>query len=234
MLTSNHNFVNLLTIALCLFLLDDRAVAFIRSPFKAVAQVPVSGALKPLWSRVPLLLMALVLFLVSFNNAAQYLLDRQWQVGQSLSHALGRYGLGNIFHIFPNMQTERHELVIEGSHDGRQWQVYDFHYKSDFPGDRPRLAMPLHPRLDWLMWFVPAQHPQMRTWFEGLMIRLQQNEPAVTALLRKNPFADEPPRYLRVLSYRYRFSSPKEYRNSGHYWQVELLGEFPNVRPRVP
>ena len=31
------------------------------------------------------------------------------------------WGLGHMFHIFPTMQTERHELQIEGSYDAKDW-----------------------------------------------------------------------------------------------------------------
>ena len=144
------------------------------------------------------------------------------------------WGLGNVYHVFPNMQTERHELTIEGSQDGRTWQAYRFRYKPNAPHEHPAFIVPLHPRLDWMMWFVPPQNPAMRHWFERFLYRLHQNSASVTALLQHNPFPDSGPRYLRVLSHRYRFTTAEERQNTGRVWHAEYLGEFPRVPPRTP
>jgi hypothetical protein len=230
--TSNHNFINLLTIALCLFLLDDRAI-------KGIVPEWLSGRLTParwnLLRRSPLILLAGVLLASSTINAYLFIADRRDEL--SLHSPLNwarAWGLGNVYHVFPSMQTERQELMIEGSHDGRNWTRYRFRYKPNTTTDRPRFIVPLHPRLDWMMWFVPAQNPAMRPWFERFMWRLSENSPAVTGLLATNPFADAPPRYLRVLAYRYRFTTPAERGQSGKIWHGEYLGEFPRVPPRRP
>ena len=132
------------------------------------------------------------------------------------------------------MQTERQELVIEGSDDGVNWQAYRFRYKPNAADERPAFIVPLHPRLDWMIWFIPPQNPFMRPWFEAFLWRLHQNSPNVTALLAHNPFPEKGPRYVRVLAYRYRFTTPEERRRNGDVWVSEYLGEFPNVPPRVP
>ena len=75
------------------------------------------------------------------------------------------------------------------------------------------------------MWFV-TMHPQHLRWFEPFVQALLQNSPAVTALLEHNPFADGPPRYIRVMAYRYRFSSPAQREHTGDWWQREPLGAF--------
>lgn len=232
MLTSNHNFVNLLTIALCLFLLDDRAVR---------ALLPQTW-LPRLASRADrhkrgLLQVLIATVLLSTSLATAYELVREDRVRFEVNSPVNwvrAWGLGNVYHIFPVMQTQRQELVIEGSQDGHNWQVYDFRYKPDSPQDAPRLIMPIHPRLDWMLWFVPPQRGREDYWFNALLYRLHQNEPDVTALLKNNPFADKAPRYLRVLAYRYRFSTPAEREISGNLWQAELLGQFPQVKPRRP
>jgi hypothetical protein len=54
-------------------------------------------------------------------------------------------------------------------------------------------------------------------------------------LLEHNPFEGKPPpRMLRVLAYRYRFTTPRERSRTGNWWQAEYLGEFPDVPPRRP
>ena len=71
-------------------------------------------------------------------------------------------------------------------------------------------------------------------WFGKFMQRLHEGSPSVTALLAVDPFADRPPRYLRVLAYRYRFTTPSERAASGDWWRRTYLGEFPRVTPRQP
>jgi hypothetical protein len=70
-------------------------------------------------------------------------------------------------------------------------------------------------RLDWMIWFVPTQQPLPMAWFGRFMQRLHQGSESVTALLENNPFPERPPRYLRVDSYTYRFSTPEERARSG-------------------
>jgi hypothetical protein len=230
--TSNHNFINLLTIALCLFLLDDRLLRPIlpQRLFSATARRQASHA--GLRYAVPLI--ALLTVPTSLHLAIEFFGNRpalHWN--HPVSWVRG-WGQGNVYHVFPTMQTERHELTIEGSHDGATWQAYRFRYKPNSVDDVPRFIVPLHPRLDWLIWFIPPQNPAMRPWFERFLARLHENSPSVAALLAENPFADRPPRYLRILVHRYRFTNPEERRTSGRIWHAEYLGEFPRVPPRQP
>jgi hypothetical protein len=91
-----------------------------------------------------------------------------------------------------------------------------------------------HQLLDWLLWFAPTQHPVHMVWFNQFMKKPQQGSPGVIGLLAKKPFPLEPPRYLRVLVYRYTFLNWKEKSQNGNWWRIEYLGEFPRVEPRRP
>ena len=229
--TSNHNFINLLTIALCLFLLDDQALRRLLPARSVRARRPSTT---PLVSLVALPLIGLLIVPTSVYSAWEYFGDRERAAWHHPANWVRGWGLGNAFHIFPTMQTERHELTIQGSHDGKEWRSYRFRYKPNGPDDVPAFIVPLHPRLDWMIWFIPPQIPAMRRWFDPFMWRLQQNSPAVTGLLAHNPFSDGAPHYLRVLVHRYRFTSRAERRATGRIWHSEYLGEFPRVPPRRP
>jgi hypothetical protein len=55
----------------------------------------------------------------------------------------------------------REELVIEGSHDSRDWKAYELFYKpANNLTEIPAFAMPHQPRLDWQLWFS-AMAPQV-------------------------------------------------------------------------
>ncbi len=230
--TSNHAFVNLLVIVLCVLLLDDR---FLRRclpwPLKGVLPASSPGPLHALL----LSLSGLLILVVSISAYAAFIGGPQPPRPLARTILLAQsWGLGNIYHIFPTMQTTRQELVIEGSNDGRQWLAYEFRYKPGDPGRRPAFIVPHHPRLDWMMWFVPTQDPRQQYWFNRFLARLRTGSEPVLGLLERNPFPERPPRFLRVTAWDYRFTTPQEREQSGAWWVRRRLGRFPYVPPRRP
>jgi hypothetical protein len=141
------------------------------------------------------------------------------------------YHLVNTYGAFGSITRERYEIVIEGSDDavvtaGTKWKEYEFKGK---PGNPARLApqiAPYHLRLDWLMWFAAMPSVYYDPWFIHLLQRLLQGDAATIALLKGNPFPAAPPRHIRALHYRYRFTSPAEHRRTGLWWQRELAGTY--------
>jgi hypothetical protein len=94
----------------------------------------------------------------------------------------------------------------------------------------PLWNIPHQPRLDWQMWFAALDNPRRLRWFWSFMQRLLENEPSVTALLEKNPFAAKPPTYVRAEFYDYTFAN-SEQKAAGQWWNRRLLGQyFPAVR----
>jgi hypothetical protein len=235
-LTSNHNFFNILTIVLCLFLLDDRAVRALLPARIAGALARRTEALKPagrprggeLSLRAPALsLLAGVLVFASVVQGWEMFSGRDapgWAA--AVEEPVKALRAVNKYHVFPTIKTERLELVIEGSRDRESWETYVFRYKPGDPSRRPAFVVPHQPRLDWMMWFVPARHPLNLMWFERFAERLLENAAPVTALLEHNPFPDDPPRYLRVTLYEYRFTTPEERRETGDWWVREDRGRF--------
>lgn len=228
-LTSNHNWFNFLTIALCLFLFDDRALQ----------RVLPGGMLKRLeWRTSPApqggvmirasagLLAGLIVVVsaVQLWDLITHKGDPGTPVGKLVSYA-ETFRIANKYHVFPTMTTRRIELEIEGSTDGREWHPYRFNYKPQALDEHPRLVIPHQPRLDWQMWFVTL-HPKYMPWFESFLYALLENSPTVTALLRDNPFPDEAPRYIRVLAWDYRFTDAAERAATGNWWRREYLGPF--------
>lgn len=233
--TSNHNFFNLLTIALCLLLLDDRLLArllpaaLVRRLGRQPTGSPGPGHRMALATVALLLLLASTagFYALASGNALPQPLDR-------MRRAVQNFGVGAVYHVFPTMQTERQELVVEGSNDGREWKTYRFRYKPQALDRRPAFVVPHQPRLDWMMWFVPTQHPVQLFWFGEFMYSLERGSKPVLDLLEHNPFPGEPPKYLRVTAWRYRFTTPEERARTGDWWKREYLGIFPMVPPRRP
>jgi hypothetical protein len=133
----------------------------------------------------------------------------------------------NGYGLFRVMTIERPELILEGSRDGLSWEAYDFRYKPDALNQRPRFVAPLHPRLDWQLWFAALAPVESLGWLETLAARLRAGTPEVLELLGRNPFHGAPPRYVRAVLYDYRFTTREERRRTGDWWARRRLEDFP-------
>jgi len=132
------------------------------------------------------------------------------------------------------MTTSRPEIILEGSNDGENWLAYDFEWKVDELGDRPRFVAPHQPRVAWQFWFAAlrADFQKDRSnapWIESLIMQLLENDPEVRSLIKHSPFPDAPPRFLRLQLYDYEFTTPEEKAETGNWWKRELLGTY--LRP---
>jgi hypothetical protein len=228
-LTSNHNWFNFLTIALCLFLFDDRALQRVLPGriWNLLDWPTLAPPHTNIVSRGALGMLAGLILLVSsvqFWDLTTHKGNPDTLLGKVVSYA-ETFRIANKYHVFPTMTTKRIELEIEGSTDGREWRTYHFKYKPQALDERPQLVIPRQPRLDWQMWFVPL-HPKYMPWFESFLYALLDNSPTVTALLRDNPFPDEAPHYIRVLAWQYHFTDAEERAATGNWWRREYLGPF--------
>ena len=162
------------------------------------------------------------LVLVLSYRPARNLLSRRQVMNRSFDslHLVNSYG------AFGSVTRLRHEVVIEGSADGRAWLAYEFKGKPGDPGRCPRQWAPYHLRLDWLMWFAALSPGYARPWFGPLLGRLLEGDRDTLRLLRGNPFADRPPEQVRAMLYRYRFTTRAERRDTGTWWHRELVGGY--------
>ncbi|MGH8093448.1 MAG: lipase maturation factor family protein [Chthoniobacterales bacterium] len=222
-LTGNYAFFNLLTLALCLLLIDDAVW-----PGRPRLTNPGPTSLSHAWSVWPA---AVVIFLTMPVNA--FLIfngfkpEAQWpRAIESLYGVFAPFRIVNGYGLFRVMTKERLEIIIEGSADGIDWKPYDFKWKPGGLDRMPAFVEPHQPRLDWQMWFAALSDARQNPWFFGLAFRLLENSPDVMRLLGNNPFPKKPPRYLRAELYRYRFSTLAEHRKTGQWWQRQDLREY--------
>jgi lipase maturation factor 1 len=238
-ITGNYCFFNLLTIALCLLLIDDSVAA---SLTRRVLQYPIAGtatqrlgyngAPRPaLLQRLCAYAGTIVIIATLPINAwliysAFKPLSRPPSVLANLYGKLEAFRLVNGYGLFRVMTKDRCEIILEGSSDGIEWLPYEFKWK---PGDvkrAPGWCAPHQPRLDWQMWFAAFGTPRQNPWFIGLVLRLLQGSRDVNGLLANNPFPDKPPRYIRAMFYRYRFTTEEERRQTGAWWKRDELREY--------
>ena len=231
--TGNYTFFNWLVIVLCLSLGDDR---FLKAMLPLKLRDRLAGR-KAEWSGrfgaaiewgrwggttifAAVTVWFSIIYLMPMMKLEAPELMRRWagKVGQF--HPLGSYGL------FAVMTKDRPEIVIEGSRDGVEWMEYEFAYK---PGGLKRglpIVAPHQPRLDWQMWFAALGNLRGNQWLALMSLRLLEGNERVGQLFAMNPFADEPPRYLRAKLYRYNFTTRAEREKSGRIWKREFVGMY--------
>jgi hypothetical protein len=228
-LTGNYGFFNLLTLVISLTLLDDSML-----PWKSRTPAPAPPLQLATWTRRTALAPLLLLATLEFSAGLSW---EPWpRAVEDLRARIDPLRLTSSYGLFRVMTKERREIVVEGSSDGLEWKPYEFKWK---PGDVSRksaFVAPHMPRLDWQMWFAAlSRHDNPRTWWFGVFLdRLLENEPSVTALLGTNPFPDEPPRYVRAVTYRYEFTTPGERRATGAWWKRTRLGLYAPAREAEP
>ncbi len=228
-LTGNYCFFNLLTIALCLLLIDDSAVQTNRrAVLTRMFGAPGGRALPDqLRSYAAIAVIVLTLPINAWLIFTAFNPDADWP--RPLVAIYGRLQslrMANGYGLFRVMTKDRDEIVIEGSADGIDWLPYEFKWK---PGDvkrAPGWCAPHQPRLDWQMWFAALGSYRENPWFGRLIVQLLEGSQDVSRLLAKNPFPHAPPRYIRAMFYRYRFTTLRERRETGAWWKREQLREY--------
>jgi len=226
MATGHYGFFNLLTLALCITLIDDTSwPAVVRRQFAA----PTVGCALPKIQRVLAPWLATALFLPTTVTLLLVLraFPPAW-VGPALGPVMP-FRSTNSYGLFSVMTTERPEITIEASPDGVTWAPYRFRYKMDAANNALPFLMPHMPRLDWQMWFAALEyrdsgHPP--AWIMPLLARLQQGSPEVKALLSPGGAAEFTPRFFRLRLERLEFTSPEDRTQTGRVWKAEQLPAY--------
>jgi lipase maturation factor 1 len=254
MFTGNYGFFNLLSLLLCLGLLDDRAIRWIvPSPLRhtghrrrgarvemqsdAGSAAPGSSAQSETRPRggddrvrarrfVPVVAMVMIVF-----GAAAFAREMIATTGRAVPRwidallaPVAPFSSFNGYGLFRVMTTERPEIIVERSMDGESWQAVSFRYK---PGDvsrPPPFVAPYMPRLDWQMWFAALDPQSASGWLLPFLARLVDGSAPVADLLADDSTARNPPRFVRLALYRYRFTTPEQRRADGSWWQREFEG----------
>lgn len=219
-LSGNFSWLNWLTIVIALAAVDSSPLA---SP--------------PTYPSTPVWFTALVCAVTALVAVLSY-----WPVrnllssAQSMNRSYNPLHLVNTYGAFGSVTRVRQEIVLEGTDEetvteDTTWHEYEFHGKPGAVRRLPRQFAPYHLRLDWMMWFAALSPAHSRSWFQPLVTRLLENDRDTVRLLRSNPFPTRPPTHVRALLYRYRFTTPRERRETGAWWHRTLVRE---LMPPVP
>jgi hypothetical protein len=226
--SGNFSWLNFLTVTLALFALSD---AWLHHVFSF--HVPVlSGA--PPWYEGAVIALTVLVAVLSYWPVRNLVSRRQlMNFSFNRFHFVGSYG------AFGHVTRERYEIIVEGTDaaevtDETAWRAYEFRGKPGDPTRVPRQVAPYHLRLDWLMWFAAMGPPARQPWMLPLVGRLLENDGPTVKLLRRNPFPDRAPTYVRARLFRYRFTTPAERRATGAWWSRTPVGEYLPPLERTP
>ena len=222
-LSGNLSWLNWLTIVVAISCLDDRLLARVLrirvrplAPLTLAHQIAV-GAL------------GAVVLVLSIRPVVNLISPRQL-----MNASFEPLHLVNTYGAFGSVSRQRYEVVLQGTTDSTvtdttTWKEYQFKAK---PGDvarRPPFLAPYHLRLDWLMWFAALSPAYADPWFGPLVARLLQNDRPTLSLMAGDPFPDRPPVWIRAQLFLYRFATPEERHQTGHWWVRTPEGEY--MRP---
>jgi predicted DCC family thiol-disulfide oxidoreductase YuxK len=215
--TGNYGFFNLLTVVLCLLMLDDTQwPRWLRLAPPASADPPSTVQRR-----------AVVALCVVYGVFGTMLLWVAFFPGARVPKILGTafslvepFRSVNGYGLFRVMTRTRAEITIEGSNDGEHWSAYSFKWKPGDPDAAPGFVAPYMPRLDWQMWFAALGQYDDDPWFVSFLVQLLKGSPPVLGLLATNPFPQAPPRYIRAVIADYQFTDLAERRQTGAWWRV--------------
>ena len=220
-LTGNYAFFNLLTIALCLLLIDDQTGALGGAePGNAKlnrAHAPALGGDRPACALLITLPVNLWLIFTAIIPHAD------WPRTLAAIHS-------PIAAIPPRQRLRILSGHDEGSAgdclrrqpDAIDWQPYEFEWK---PGDlrrAPRWVRRINRGSIGRCGSPPLAVIGGTAWLQSAWPSACCRTPRVSALLAENPFPDEPPQFVRASLYQYRFTSSEERQTTGEWWKRTL------------
>lgn len=207
-LSGNFAWLNWVTILLAFSAMSNRVLGFSPSEFAAAPGIGLAAGL-----------FGVFVLVMSWRPALNLLSRRQLMNTSNRWHLVGSYG------AFGSITRRRQEVIVEGTMDPdpnkATWQEYEFPGKPGTPARWPRQIAPYHLRLDWGMWFLALGSSAQFRWFEHLLGRLLEADPATLALLSHDPFHGEKPRWIRARLFDYRYTTPAELRERREWWYRE-------------
>jgi hypothetical protein len=221
--SGNLSFLNWLTLVPILACFDDRLWRrLLPGPLVARADRARAAAAPSRAQGAVVGVVAAAVALLSIAPVLNLLSGRQL-----MNTSFTRLPLVNTYGAFGTVGRERNELVFEGTDDAEvtattRWHPYELKCKPGDPERRPCWMSPYHYRLDWLLWFAAMGTPREYPWAVHLVWKLLHADAGARGLLAVDPFGGQPPRFIRVDLYRYRFAP----RGARAWWERTRLGPW--------
>ena len=223
-LSGNLSWLNWLTLVLCIPCFDDRIWKVIL-PQKLTENLPEIATFSAYSSPTQV-----IFFILGSLIACLSIAPIKNLIGshQAMNASHNPLRLVNSYGAFGHIGTQRNELIILGSNDlqSNQWKPYEFKAKPGDTTQKKPIISPYHYRLDWQIWFAAMGTYQQNPWLIHFLYKLLQNDTPTLKLLKKNPFQDAPPKYIKIDLYHYKL--PKKNDDPKQKWTRSF------IRPYLP
>lgn len=247
-LTSNFGYFNVLTMVLCVTLLDARTTLLDVSGAD-LAAMPLAHAFVAGWA-----LMGLVHF--PFNSWCtrswphwpfwENVRNRAVRAVVAAARALAPFRVVHSYGVFPPQTIPGVKFVplIEATRDGVTWHEYHYRFYPCAETSPPRFVAPHHPRWDhYVLYDGLGHHPagfsaslialpnpyHFHPWgpMDRLLQRLLEGTLESRVFFRHDPFADGggPPVRARVTLHMLEPTTPAERRATGRWWRRTRIAE---------
>lgn len=240
--TSNYGFFCYLTLALHVFMLDDRDITWIASKLGRLVPSRVKDLRMPRlptprlrWAGPPVRKYFAAAFAAVWITASTIeglaAFAKFRHADSSVRKHYRPFRVFNVYHLFASVTRARFEPTFETFGDDG-WTEHQLHYKPGNPGRRPPFVAPHNPRVDFRLWFYGLTYKRgSPLWVDTLGRRLCTDPDAVQGLFATD--LPDAPEAVRIQIYAYRFTDM----GSDDWWHreyVETLGimECDQLRPR--
>lgn len=227
-LSGHYGFFNLLTLALCVSLVDDACWPSWLRPGACASSSAAPGRVA--WpEKIHRRILPVVAVVLLFLTTVQLLIVLRAVSPATAAPWLGPFAplrSANSYGLFSVMTTERPEITVEASADGVTWLPYRFRYKMEADEAAMPCFLPHMPRLDWQMWFAALEYRaagQPPGWILPFLGRLQEQSPPVLGLLDRGGAAEVTPKYFRLRLDLLTFTEAGQRAATGRLWQTEGL-----------
>lgn len=203
--TGNLAFLNWQTIILCFVAFDDQFLRYLTTRATQARLIVAERIDASMVNNVASWTFCALIAVLSYQPIKN-LISPQQHMNQSYS----RWHLVNSYGLFGSITKERYEVIISGTPDpnpqSSNWSEYGFFCKPGDVAKRPCFISPYHLRLDWQMWFSAMRPEIQEMWLAELAKKMLNGDPNLNTLLDHNPFAGEPPQFVKMDLYLYEFN----------------------------
>tara|TARA_Y100000748_G_scaffold268645_1_gene240296 strand:+ start:1280 stop:3367 length:2088 start_codon:yes stop_codon:yes gene_type:complete len=250
--TGNYGFFNLLTIVICVTLIDDQlAEVYLRKWFSSVKEGNGKN-LEKIKLAFGLIILSCFIYTTVFfisrdlkgnkANANQGYNDIS-SIGRSLIQTAQVTRSMNAYGLFRVMTVTRPEIYIEALSSDSMWRPIIFNYKPVEPGIRPKFFFPHMPRIDWQMWFEALyferliENPFALSAYQRFLENMVAEDLKMGEVTINNFIKNEDRKILESLPFaeRQKFTNNLEQSINSHlnnsYWFARFLSKLSRQEP---
>lgn len=221
-LTGNYGVFQLLSLVVCLSLLDDEHLSVLRR-----GRAPKPSPPSPRRGGIATAIVAALWMLAALQGGVRYLRVTPPAPVAAALDVVAPWHLTSAYGLFAVMTTERPVPVLEGRWGDGEWTELTWRWQPTDPAAAPPTVAPHMPRVDWMLWFAGLGTCDRNPWATALLQRVVDGSAPVADLVGDLRLQGAAPDAARLVLYRYRFTEPgSPDAAAGRWWTREAVTEY--------